>query len=54
VDDLIATGGTARATGDFVRSAGASVVGYAFLVEIGFLDGRSRLSDAPVLTLFRC
>jgi adenine phosphoribosyltransferase len=54
VDDLIATGGTARATGDFVRSIGASVVGYAFLVEIGFLHGRSRLTGAPVLTLFRC
>jgi adenine phosphoribosyltransferase len=54
VDDLIATGGTARATGDFVRSVGASVVGYAFLVEIGFLDGRSRLTDAPVFTLFKC
>jgi adenine phosphoribosyltransferase len=54
VDDLIATGGTARATGDFIRSVGAAVVGYAFLVEIGFLDGRSRLTDAPVFTLFKC
>ena len=54
VDDLLATGGTARATADFVKSVGASVVGFAFLVEICFLDGRSRLTDAPVVTLFKC
>jgi adenine phosphoribosyltransferase len=54
VDDLIATGGTPRALADFVKSLGASVVGYAFLIEIGFLDGRSKLTDAPVITLFRC
>ncbi len=54
VDDLLATGGTARATGDFVQSVGAVVVGYVFLLEIGFLDGRARLTDAPVVTLVKC
>lgn len=54
VDDLLATGGTARATGDFVRSVGATVVGYAFLVELCFLNGRARLADAPIVTLFKC
>jgi adenine phosphoribosyltransferase len=53
VDDLLATGGTARATGDFVKSAGASVVGYAFLIELCFLGGRSRLHDAPVVALHK-
>lgn len=54
VDDLLATGGTARATADFAKSAGAAVAGYAFLVELCFLDGRRHLSDAPVVTLFKC
>lgn len=54
VDDLLATGGTARATADFVSSLGAVVAGYAFLVEIQFLMGRGRLTDAPVTTLFKC
>jgi adenine phosphoribosyltransferase len=54
VDDLLATGGTARATSDFVRSLDAEVVGYCFLVEILALRGRTRLPDAPVVSLFRC
>jgi adenine phosphoribosyltransferase len=54
VDDLLATGGTARATADYVKSRGASVVAYAFLLEISFLEGRARLEDAPVVTLFEC
>ncbi|GAX45434.1 adenine phosphoribosyltransferase [Tolypothrix sp. NIES-4075] len=53
VDDLLATGGTARATADFVYSLGANVVGYSFLVEIEALKGRDRLTDSPVFTLFR-
>lgn len=51
VDDVMATGGTARATGDLVRRSGAELVGYAFVIELAFLDGRSRLREAPVLSL---
>ena len=50
-DDLLATGGTARALCDLVRSRGAQVVGCAFIVELSFLAGRERLRDFDVLTL---
>ena len=45
VDDLLATGGTARATCDLVQKNGASVLEASFLVELGFLSGRDRLGD---------
>lgn len=48
VDDLLATGGTAAATVELVSGLGADVVGCAFLVELTFLGGRSRLGDTPV------
>jgi adenine phosphoribosyltransferase len=54
VDDLLATGGTARATADFTVSQGAIVVGYAFMLEIEALKGRDRLNDAPVVSVVRC
>ncbi len=50
VDDLLATGGTAAATVDLVRKLGGEVVECAFLVELGFLQGRSKL-DAPCRSL---
>lgn len=50
VDDLLATGGTADATVQLVRKAGAEVVGCCFLIELSFLDGRQRL-DVPVRSL---
>ena len=53
VDDLLATGGTAQATGELVRTLGAEVCGYVFLVELDFLKGRERLSGADVLSLIR-
>lgn len=53
VDDVLATGGTARATADFVLSSGGIVSGYCFLVEIGLLRGRTRLGDAPVFSVIR-
>src|SRR5688572_24502819 len=46
VDDVIATGGTARAAGNLARQLGADVAGYAFLVELGFLNGRAKLEGA--------
>lgn len=45
VDDLLATGGTMRAAVDLVQEQGAEVVEAAFVVELGFLKGRERLSD---------
>jgi adenine phosphoribosyltransferase len=53
VDDVIATGGTARATGELVESLGAQVAGVAFLVELGFLKGRERLAGRDVRSLIQ-
>lgn len=48
VDDLLATGGTARATIDLVNGLGAEIVACAFLVELTFLKGRDRLGATPI------
>ncbi|WP_206831725.1 adenine phosphoribosyltransferase [Alicyclobacillus fructus] len=50
-DDLLATGGTMRATIDLVEKLGGVVVGAAFLIELKQLGGRDRLGDIPVYTL---
>jgi adenine phosphoribosyltransferase len=50
-DDLLATGGTARALADLVGGTGAEVVGCAFLVELAFLGGRERLGGYDVRSL---
>jgi adenine phosphoribosyltransferase len=52
-DDLLATGGTARALCDLTGQLGAEVVGAAFLVELGFLPGRERLAGFDVHALVR-
>lgn len=44
-DDLIATGGSAAATTRLVEKLGGEVVGYSFLIELGFLNGKSQLSQ---------
>ena len=46
VDDVLATGGTARAAGQLVRSLGAELAGWTFLLEISALRGRERLTGA--------
>ncbi|GJF22731.1 MULTISPECIES: adenine phosphoribosyltransferase [Streptomyces] len=46
VDDVLATGGTAEASVQLIRRAGAQVAGLAVLMELGFLDGRARLEPA--------
>jgi adenine phosphoribosyltransferase len=50
-DDLLATGGTARATCDLAEAIGGEVVGCAFLIELAFLGGRERLAPFPVEAL---
>ncbi len=50
-DDLLATGGTARATIDLVTRLGGQVVSLAFLVELTFLHGRRHLGAYDVLSL---
>ena len=51
IDDLLATGGTAKATCELVEQAGGEVIGLAFLIELTFLDGRDKLSGYNVTTL---
>ncbi len=51
VDDLLATGGTAEATGALMARLGATVMGYAFVVELGFIPGRARLGADRVHAL---
>ncbi len=48
VDDVLATGGTGAASIELVESLGAEVAGFSVLVELGFLDGRSRLSGTDI------
>jgi adenine phosphoribosyltransferase len=48
VDDLLATGGTARATTELVKKIGGTVHGLAFLIELVALNGRSRLTGENV------
>ena len=51
VDDLLATGGTAAAMRDLAIELGGEVAGYLYLIELGFLDGRSKLGDYPVKSI---
>jgi len=53
VDDVIATGGTARAAGELVEGLEARVAGYVFLVELTFLNGSQKLDGYPVRSLIR-
>ena len=50
LDDLLATGGTAVAAVELLRSAGANVLAAGFIIELNFLHGRNRL-DMPVHSL---
>ena len=53
VDDVIATGGTAKAVGELAEKLGATVSAFAFLIELGFLEGRAKLAGHKVLSLIR-
>lgn len=51
VDDVLATGGTAAAKAALVTTMGATVAGFAFLLELDFLGGRQKLGDPKIVTL---
>jgi adenine phosphoribosyltransferase len=53
VDDLLATGGTARAVVDLVEGLGGKIVGLAFVVELDFLGGREKFNGYEVRSLLR-
>ena len=53
VDDLLATGGTARATVDLVRQLGGDVHGVAVLIELAALNGRSKLQGENVVAVLK-
>jgi adenine phosphoribosyltransferase len=48
IDDVLATGGTAEAAALLVEKAGAQVTAIEVVLELAFLDGRTRLADRPV------
>jgi adenine phosphoribosyltransferase len=50
-DDLLATGGTAKAKCELVEQLGGEVVGVAFIISLDFLNGRERLADYDVFSL---
>ena len=52
-DDLLATGGTAKAKIDLVEQLGGVVVGLAFVIELEFLQGRDRLEGYDVFSLIK-
>jgi adenine phosphoribosyltransferase len=52
-DDVLATGGTAKATVDLVEQLGGEVVGLPFIIELEFLNGRERLAGHDVFSLLQ-
>ena len=50
VDDLLATGGTAKATCDLVKRLGGDIIELAFMIELSFLNGRDKLKGYPVFS----
>jgi adenine phosphoribosyltransferase len=52
LDDVLATGGTMVACRDLVRQSGAEVVACAFVIELGFLEGRAKLEPVEVFSLY--
>ena len=53
VDDVLATGGTARAAAGLVRRIGGALVGLSFLIELNFLRGRDKLQGEEVYSVLQ-
>jgi adenine phosphoribosyltransferase len=53
VDDVLATGGTARAVSDMVQTLGGEVAGLGFVIELDFLSGRDKLPGMSIQSLVR-
>ena len=53
VDDLLATGGTAQATARLIERLGGEVVGFVFMIELDFLNGRDALAEYDVYSLIK-
>jgi adenine phosphoribosyltransferase len=53
IDDLLATGGTARATTDLVKRLGGQVVGLGFLIELTALNGRDKLTGESIHSVLK-
>ena len=51
VDDLLATGGTVKASSDLIKKIGGNLVGCAFLVELTDLNGRENIPNVPIKSL---
>jgi adenine phosphoribosyltransferase len=51
VDDLMATGGTAKATADLLEKIGCEVLAFAFIIELKALGGRKKLPNVPIISL---
>lgn len=52
-DDLLATGGTIKTTIELIEKLGGKVVGAAFLIELGYLNGKDNLGDIDVFSLVK-
>jgi adenine phosphoribosyltransferase len=53
VDDVLATGGTAKAAVELVNKLGGKTIGIAFLIELNFLQGREKLAGQPVYSVLQ-
>ena len=51
IDDLLATGGSCKATAELVKKAGGELVGAAFVIELDFLEGRKQLGSTEIFSL---
>ncbi|MNG40764.1 Adenine phosphoribosyltransferase [compost metagenome] len=52
-DDLLATGGTIQTSVDLIKQLGGEIVGAAFLIELTYLDGRSKFEGFDVVSLLQ-